>query len=638
MRNILVIIVLLTAYNATAQIAYHDAVALSDYFSNGKLDASNEMVFTILDQYIQPTVNNTKQQIIDSVNERSSGDPNPFLEISGTITADFNTSRARASLESIGSSIGNLNIAGLADGLAKFLIARAKEELSVAFFDNFKNDLEKIPELKVLFPTTASFIENIEAYNYSYFIQTLRESFHVDLAYLPTGFRNLRMLAPADCRGEKKCEERIQQLNDFFLKDDKSILFTISTIVMDSLQAGGHIANIINAIAKDKQISIFPNSNISNAILLSAIFSESIRSKNDDRPYISKEELKKLENLNVLKLYFGLIYQQCKTKKIRFTNGTTSVSLISLLKPEEIKTYLQYLDNLVNTATEINSMIKEIKNKKNDNVKFTADDYTHYASTTVNFITVLTNWKATFQITTASDIEDLRAIARPAISIYYAIRSANYSSAVSNAVIILSRSLHDTYKYKEKVLRYGAFMSAIVQAEDSDDVSKAIESVALPSGSASIKKNSQWNLSLNAYLGGFGGLEYLAEKKIENWKNTVGITAPIGIAISHRVRTASLTGFISLIDIGTFASYRLKDSTATKLPEVTLQNIFAPGAGLIYGFPKWPVSIGYLFQMGPSIRGINTNAATPKEKNNLRSLLFIAVDIPLSNFYTKPKD
>ena len=41
--------------------------------------------------------------------------------------------------------------------------------------------------------------------------------------------------------------------------------------------------------------------------------------------------------------------------------------------------------------------------------------------------------------------------------------------------------------FRKAVIKYGTFMAQVAQAENSDDVKTAIESVALPTGSASIK-------------------------------------------------------------------------------------------------------------------------------------------------------
>src|SRR5204863_2622585 len=84
------------------------------------------------------------------------------------------------------SSIGGLDVTNIADGLAKFLVKRTKEELSIAFFDRFKKIIDSAKDLKTLFPQTASLLDVIgdEVYNYQNYIQNLREAFKEDIEAL----------------------------------------------------------------------------------------------------------------------------------------------------------------------------------------------------------------------------------------------------------------------------------------------------------------------------------------------------------------------------------------------------------------------------------------------------------------------
>lgn len=636
MKKLLTVVFSLFCITMYGQIAYYDAVALKAHLSGEEVGGDEAL--RILDMYFEPGKPNTPSEIRKAFNNQAGTDPNPFIEIAGSGESGAFAGGVAKGLN----AIGDLNVTNLADGLAKFLIERSKQELSVAFFDKFKEDLKKFPELKVLFPTTASFIENIEAYNYSVFIQTLREAFQADLASLPTGMRNLRNLtATGDCPAGNegaKCRTRIEDLEKFFREAEFSILYVAATIVMDSLQTGARIPDILRAVAEDTQVAKFPDSNISNGLLLADIFSGSLRSTDPEKVWITREELKKLVDLETAKLYFGLIYQQCKSKNIKFKIGGTPTSLVSLLKPEDVKVYYSYLESVVSAGGEVNRLAKEIRAKKKAEEKFTADDYVGYLNASVDMVKQLVNWQV-FKISPPpAEFEKVVSVTRSAISIYYNIRSENYASAVSNAFIIIDQTLSDQYAKKEEILRYGSFMASVVQAENSDQVKNAIEAVSLPAGSASIKKNSEWNISLNAYLGAFTGEEFLAEKESYKWGKTNGVAAPIGVGVSHRIGTASLTGFVSLIDLGAVVSYRLNDSTTQDLPELKLKNIFAPGYGLIFGVPKWPISIGYVRQLGPTLREISDTSTEISDEMNKRWYFFVGADIPLVNFYTKPKN
>lgn len=191
-------------------------------------------------------------------------------------------------------------------------------------------------------------------------------------------------------------------------------------------------------------------------------------------------------------------------------------------------------------------------------------------------------------------------------------------------------------------------MAAVADAEKPEDVKAALNAAALPAGSSSIKRQTPFNVSINSYLG-----FHIGEEKLEEtgWGNIRGVSAPVGVAVSTHIKwpfkeSGSISLFGSIIDIGAVASYRLtNDEGVETLPEMKLENIIAPGAYLIYGLPKAPISFGYGWQRGPQLRGITVTTPIGEEPplasydlaNGYRWTFFIAVDIPLFNLYTKSK-
>jgi hypothetical protein len=186
--------------------------------------------------------------------------------------------------------------------------------------------------------------------------------------------------------------------------------------------------------------------------------------------------------------------------------------------------------------------------------------------------------------------------------------------------------------------KVGSFAANLVQAENVQEMEQAIEAVALPVGSATIKKKTDWSISLNGYLGGFTGKEYLANKLTNKEGSIAGVYCPLGVAINKGIGSASLSAFLSVIDLGAVASFRLENDSTALLPDLKLQNILAPGAGIILGLPKWPLSIGWTYQLGPVLRDIEAGQAVLDEKANNRWQVFLAVDIPIVHFYTKSRD
>ena len=76
------------------------------------------------------------------------------------------------------------------------------------------------------------------------------------------------------------------------------------------------------------------------------------------------------------------------------------------------------------------------------------------------------------------------------------------------------------------------YMAIIVQAESPDEIKEAIEAFALPPGSSRIKRESSFNVSVNAYTGLYAGWERIKGFDPKFAFNSFGLTAPISVAIS----------------------------------------------------------------------------------------------------------
>ena len=211
----------------------------------------------------------------------------------------------------------------------------------------------------------------------------------------------------------------------------------------------------------------------------------------------------------------------------------------------------------------------------------------------------------------------------------------------------------NTMEVKKAIFKYGAFMADVAQAKTSDDVEKAIESVALPSGSARIKRETLFNVALNAYCGLFIGNEIINNydsPKILGSINTFGVTAPIGISLSqgHRIwpwpfnkigkeREAgwSSSWFISIVDLGAVTAYRFTDDQTENVPTIQLKDIFSPGIFWSLGIPKSPLSVNFGVQVGPNLRKVRTDENTYAGETYVRYSVSFCVDLPILNLYTK---
>jgi hypothetical protein len=265
-------------------------------------------------------------------------------------------------------------------------------------------------------------------------------------------------------------------------------------------------------------------------------------------------------------------------------------------------------------------------------------------------------------LTVGPDFTRYITAARAGGNIALDINRKNYSAAIINTYhlysFVFEKNGTNNDKVKKFLLKYGSFMASLCQAQNSDDVEKAIEAVALPTGSSRVKRETVFNVALNGYAGLFIGHESISGIKDCRVFNTYGVTAPIGISISRGhsfffINTGedgwkknkcgwSTSLFISIIDLGAVAAFRFKDDTTAQVPTIQLKNIFSPGAFISLGIPKCPISLNLGAQVGPNLRKIDKNSATLASGDNdnkiyVRYSFSVLVDIPILNFSTKSK-
>jgi hypothetical protein len=181
------------------------------------------------------------------------------------------------------------------------------------------------------------------------------------------------------------------------------------------------------------------------------------------------------------------------------------------------------------------------------------------------------------------------------------------------------------------ILKYGTFAATIAKADNSDDVQKAIETIALPAGSSRVKRESIVNISLNAYCGLFGGRNIGSKVAY----NSFGITAPVGIATSFGINHFSYSLFVSLIDLGAITAFRFKNDTTT-VSKILLKDIVSPGLFVSWGLRNCPISINAGCQLTPLLSSVSSSV-NGSESRMFRFTIGLCVDIPVLNLYNRSK-
>lgn len=732
-KKFFILFLLFSSYYSQAQSIYYDALYLK-----AKLDPdiSNKILLEKdIKQLLMPYFPGTNEDNIDTALLNK----NPFLI--GLFEPVALQGLGKGFIKSSLSSIGGLDVTSIADGLARFLIKRGREELNIAFFQRMKKFLDENIEAKTLFPATSVFLGNIASYRYAELLQSLREAFHKDLRNLIV---NLNMLIDLP-----KYKELLKALPEI------RVAIRSAKIVSELSQADSsiHPANLIHHLAYLKEWHEM-DINLENSWKLLDIISESVRKKNyeidtivlnnesvtvrkrqilNDSVIADTVHLNKnlfrierstarsgtliidtirtdkirfdttfnseiawikyidfqsdiLENDITLKIYLGLLYQKVYDVSFRIKNNTISVRQFMEQYVDDIFTIADLVENFLLLANDVDQSIKDLKGKKSE--PLTNDDYYSYIEKAINIIEY--GFKVANTIKPGISEDRYIVMARNANSLFKNIYTKNYNAAVMNGYLILeevlskskeaiedkndffstaiSSSSKDSFmksntkltsakffeeenlrsKTVERILKYGNLIASIVKSESPEEAEAAIEAAALPAGSSSIKKNSAWNFSLNAYIGGYISNYTNEVNKIDGSNSKSGLTAPIGIAFSKGLghfkngsTIGSLGAYLTFIDVGGIAGYRLShDSTALE-QKITLDDIFAPGGYLVYGiglpFLEYvPLSIGYGWQYGSKLYfKKQTGTLAVSDMSRWRSNWFIAIDIPLANFWTK---
>jgi hypothetical protein len=498
-----------------------------------------------------------------------------------------------------------------------------------------------------------------DIYRFNSYLNTLREAFIKDLINLYTNFKKFT-----------KLPKYAQYFRDH---PEINTLIRSALYFIDQYASGVHPGDVLERY--DTSDLIFTNNvlehNLRNSVSLIQAFSSSFRSVSTEHYWVPADSIKSVFEKNTIArdIYFGLMYQKHGSIKFDCSDGVflRFDTLLARAKRAadnlsgSLDEYKDFIETFIDHTEEVNEYLTELKSKKKEDIDYN-DYYKLYNASLDLFQYVFTfidlpyvNLKVETEIEIRLQSNRWSFVAHSTGELYIDVRTKNYSSAILNLssvadTLLMHYDADSRKKLIPAILKYGNFAAAIAQAENSDEVQDAIESVALPVGSASIKRETNFNIAINAFVGPFAGREYLPKLKVEEdqWAFTAGVTAPVGVAFSwgnlgngkrrdkpKNKGGKSFTLFVPVIDIGAMAAFRAGDDSSNVASEVSLENIISPGLYLYYGVGKWPLSIGIGGQLGPQLRKITATDVNMDKNYYFRFGLNVVVDIPLLNLSTK---
>jgi hypothetical protein len=634
MKSKLVLLLLFIPVLLLAQTPYDDALYLKnqgeiigDKFQIKIIPETKSKVRGIFGRYV-----NDLDDLDDLATVLPTKYNNPFISVSGTSQLAVNSAHEESFASSF-AKIGGLDVTSFADGIARFLVSRAKQELNIYFFDQFNQFLknsEHGKDVQALFPNTYSFmlLAGDNMYQYQQYLQALREAFTQDLSSL---LLSINTWATQDKAKATAIVKAIQEQGVY--KYVQLALF-IST----GLQEGKHPGDILNELSTTDFIRSIDADlkDFSSSVKAVNLFSQSIRSTNETRYWISQNDFRSFEDPVFVQIYLGLIYQQCVGRQdIKF--GSRSLS--DLLKDfaGNVARIKPFLNSLKQVTINTDQLISQLQNKTGSVPAQHYISIAQFIPKAVNILPVLSQ-----SISNAALGDDPEFILTHVFNLMADLRTQSYSAGIFELMVILQKLNISDKGFTDGLLKYGTFMATISSAKTAEEVQQAIETIALPPGSYQVKRESRANISLNGYLGLYGSGEYLPASK-QNNSFSAGVFAPVGVAFSAGgYKRADDRGgkshslFVSVIDVGTLASFRFMDPNTSVASTIQLKDIVAPGLYYVFGFGKSPVSIGAGAQLGPNLRDIDP-AGAPKinEDYYFRYGGFIAVDIPIITLYNR---
>lgn len=636
----LILILALSGISLRAQVAFTDADSIGRNYvdSIGKFHTS-EAQLTVVANMLNRHLDKP-QRNIQSVFAEYSNNPfiGPMIPLGNQFNESAITSANRFSLP----QISGVNVPMIADGLAKFLVERFKEEMVYTFLDNFKEMLTKHPEFGVIFPNTVQMLQGIESFKVKEILPALRDEFKEDISTL---YQRIPQLLETGVFAEALNGH--QGYKNLVLQGLK---------IAGQIAHGAHFSTVLKDFATYPQVTDEDSSliNPSATLRLIGTLSESFRTNETGNVWVDGDKiLSGIENKYVMQLYMGLLYEHVKNVKV-LTKEKQVVTLGSIMKSDSLTLQKVRVTALYfsQTLNEVDQLVQDIIANKDQ--PQTADLYLDYMDKSISIV------RNNYQVINlfCGDCVDTKKtgkvldILTNSIDIYHSVKEKKYLLAVTQLYMVvrditdLSRPQNSRIKISpelqlviDQMLKYGTFMANVIEAKSSDEVRDVIRAAALPPGSSVTKTYSSFSIAINGYVGGAVGHDFfngLSKSPI----NSAAVWAPVGLSFNlgtNKKGIGTVGLFVPIIDIGALVSFRWDDSTTTLLPQFNARNLLAPGAYLTIGrIANTPITVSLGGQYGPQLRSINaTNADISQDA--WRVGMTISCDIPLFYVYRKPR-
>ncbi len=503
------------------------------------------------------------------------------------------------------------------DGTARFLVKRTKEELELAFFEKFKEEIKKDSVLQELIPQTYLLLRYQDYAYIPSMGETWTSAITTDLNNIPFGL--------TDAILKHKTE----------LLDEEGVLVFL-TAMMSAKQLSDNLKPYEIIYNLDKKIGTLeiPNgkANVSKYIHLTNLLSYNLLNevKNAPQGWITKDDFTSLQ-AEGFRYFWAFLYHENKDffqNKLKWDVEKIKNASAGIISVED---FLQ-------SAQQTNEILSSFSGSNVNKMTSATQELLKLVGAVVKLEFIIEGKSEEFS--NGIFIKKYKPLVDNSLNILKNAEQRNYGAAMLNTLRVVNDIFPEDKKNNnesvKRLIFYLNFMTDVLTADEAVGVKQVIERYALPPQSYRMKRTISRSVDLNAFPGVFAGFESLT--RTQNLGRAAGITAPIGLSFNYghlgKNENQSFSFFFPVIDIGAAFSYRWgKDADSKGFPaSISWQQVFAPGLYFVWGLPRSPISLSAGAQLTPQLRTIIDGASTLKA-NTFRYGITTSIDIPVFNLW-----
>ena len=385
------------------------------------------------------------------------------------------------------------------DALGSFIAERFKQEMEIAFLQKFKEWLEgtsKASEaLRILLPNTKKVLSQNDPYQYTVFLETLKESLRKDMNDIPV---NIGIYLSSD---------------PFGLAAQTPYYYTSLVLYNNVVQVvnGQPIIEVLKNLENDSLLPKSPLA-IQSIIYLTSLTSQLLN--NPDRPEDWLDIRTIRNNLNTnenIKIFIELLLLKYKPllEKIKTgSGGTNNLYQVIVSNKEKLNKVMDWIKGLAEGYSALKTNYATIKDAVVTGTGVRGNAIIDFENSLIAVLKSFFKLRE-FGVTIDASVEQVFDKVVIQVQLFTGlvvnIKEKNYGLALTSAIEMLSAFVNDPNAIN-LIKKYGNFAVSVAKAESKDDMLAALRTAALPVGSYRIKRNAYSNISLNAYAGVAGGL------------------------------------------------------------------------------------------------------------------------------------